>query len=151
VPCYNPKAERDCRSRSMAELAEAGSTYCFMLLSVCPRVCRQSTAYGLCCFGKPFSSLLGPVATAITASTYSGLQSAARTTSPRSATARLSRGVRSSHSQQHCAQVEAHLLKDILTWCIFVLFVILFSGMKNSSRRSKLQLDVIILWSHYRV
>jgi hypothetical protein len=35
-------------------------------------VCRQSTAYGLCHFGKPFSSLLGPVATTTTASTCPG-------------------------------------------------------------------------------
>jgi hypothetical protein len=70
VTSYDPKAERDCRSRSTAESAEAGPTYRFMLLSICPRVCRQSTAYNLCCFGKPFSSFLGPVATVTIASTY---------------------------------------------------------------------------------
>jgi hypothetical protein len=113
VSGYNPKAERDCRSRSPVESAEAGPTYRFMLLSVCPRVCRQSTAYDLCRFGKPFSSFLGPVSTT-TASTYSGPQSTARRASPRSTTARFSGGVRSSHSQQYCAQVEAHLLQDIL-------------------------------------
>jgi hypothetical protein len=112
---YDPKAERDCRSRSTAESAEAGSTYRFVLLPVCPRVCRKYTAYDLCCFGKSFSSFLGPVATATIASTYSGPQSAARRASPRSTIAQFPGGVRSSHSQQHCARVEAHLLKDILT------------------------------------
>jgi hypothetical protein len=74
MPGYNPKAERDCRSRSTAESVEASSTYRFTLLSICPRVCRQSTAYDLCCFSKPFSSFLGPVATATTASIYSGIR-----------------------------------------------------------------------------
>jgi hypothetical protein len=86
VPGYDPKAERDCRSPSTAESAKAGSTYRFMVLSVCPRVCRQSTTYDLFCFGKPFSSFLGPVATTTTASTYSAPQSAARRASPCSAT-----------------------------------------------------------------
>jgi hypothetical protein len=104
----------------------AGSTYHFMLLSLRPRVCRQSIAYDLYRFGKPFSSFMGLVATTTTATTYSGSQSAARRASPRSATSLFLGGVRSSHSQQYCARVEAHLLKNILTWCIFVLSVILF-------------------------
>jgi hypothetical protein len=50
-------------------------------------------------------------------------QPVARRASPRSATTRSSGGVQSSHSQQQCARVEAHLLKNILTWCIFVYFL----------------------------
>jgi hypothetical protein len=42
-------------------------------------------------------------------------------------------------------------LKNILIWCILVLSVILFSCMKNNSRRSNLQFDVILLWTHHRV
>jgi hypothetical protein len=64
---------------------------------------KSSTAHGLCCFGKPFSSFLGLVATTTTATTCLGLQSAARRAPPCSATTQPSRGVRSSHSQQHCA------------------------------------------------
>jgi hypothetical protein len=64
-----------------------------------PTVRRQSTAYGLCRFSKPFSSFLGPAATTTTASTYSGSEPAARRASTCLATARFLGGVRSSHSQ----------------------------------------------------
>jgi hypothetical protein len=66
--------------------------------SLRPRVRRQSTAYDLCRFGKPFSSLLGLVSTT-TSSTYSGPEPASRRASTRSTAARFSGGVRSSHSQ----------------------------------------------------
>jgi hypothetical protein len=72
--------------------------HCFVLFSLCPGVCRQPTAYDLCCFGKPFSSFLGPATTTTTASTF-GSKSTTRREMPRSATTRPSGGVRSSHSQ----------------------------------------------------
>jgi hypothetical protein len=46
--------------------AEAGPTYCFMLLSVYSGVHRQSTAYGFSCFSKSLSSFLGSVTTTTT-------------------------------------------------------------------------------------
>jgi hypothetical protein len=63
------------------------------------RVRRQSTAYDLYRFGKPFSSFLGLAPTTTIASTYPGLEPAARRASTCSAAARFSGGVRSSHSQ----------------------------------------------------
>jgi hypothetical protein len=54
---YHSKAKRDRRSRSPAESAEAGPTYCFVPLSLHTRVCGQSTCI-FCCFGKPFTSFL---------------------------------------------------------------------------------------------
>jgi hypothetical protein len=60
----------------------------YVLLSLCPRVCRQPTAYSLCCFGKPFSSFLGSVAITTTATTFLGSQSAATRATPHSATTR---------------------------------------------------------------
>jgi hypothetical protein len=52
----------------MAESAEAGFTYCFMLLSLCTRVRRQPTTFDFCRFDKSLSSFLGsaPITTTIT-------------------------------------------------------------------------------------
>jgi hypothetical protein len=37
-------------------------------------------------------------------------------------------GIRSSHSQQYCARIKAHLLSDILPLKYFMFYVILFSN-----------------------
>jgi hypothetical protein len=49
-----------------------------MLLSLCPRVRRKSTAYSLCRFSEPLSSFLGSAPTTATATTYSDPKPAAR-------------------------------------------------------------------------
>jgi hypothetical protein len=115
MPCYHSEAEGNCWSWSAAELAKASPPHCFVLFSLCPGVCGQPIAYDFYRFSKSFSSLLGPAATTTTASTCLGSQSAARRAMPCLAATRPSGEVRSSHSQQHCARIEAHLLKDILT------------------------------------
>jgi hypothetical protein len=93
-----PEIERNCRSQSKAEPAEAGPPYCFVLLSVHPRVRRQPTAYDFSCFDKSFLSFLVSISTTTTV----GSQSAARRAPSCSATARPLGGVQSSHSQHHC-------------------------------------------------
>jgi hypothetical protein len=76
------------------------------------------------------------------------------------ATARPSGGVRSSHSQQHCARVEAYLLKVAQRFgqrgpCsnVFLLFFAFTFSLKkeDNTTRSNLQFDVISLWLHHRV
>jgi hypothetical protein len=59
-------------SRSMTEPAEAGLAYCFMLFSIYPWVCGQSTTYGVRCFSESLPSLLGSVATTATTDAYLG-------------------------------------------------------------------------------
>jgi hypothetical protein len=98
------------KQKEIAE-AEAGRAYYFVLLSIYPGVCWQSIAYNFCCFGKSLSSFLGSTATTTATGACPDSQSTARRASLDSATAGPSGGVRSSHSQQHCAQVEAYLLK----------------------------------------
>jgi hypothetical protein len=77
VPCYHLEAKRDCRSRSPVEPAEAGFTYCFMLLYLHTIICGQST-YNFCCFGKPFTSFLASASSATTIATYSYRKPATR-------------------------------------------------------------------------
>jgi hypothetical protein len=82
---YHSETKRDCQSGSLAESAEAGFTYCFMLFSLRTRICGQSTC-SFCCFGKPFTSFLAPASTATTiASSQKGASSPnSNTTSGRS-------------------------------------------------------------------
>jgi hypothetical protein len=47
--------------------AKAGLAYYFVLLSVYPGVCGQSTAYDFCCFGKSIPRFLGSAATTTSA------------------------------------------------------------------------------------
>jgi hypothetical protein len=47
----------------MIESAEAGPAYCFVLLSIYPKICRQSIAYGFCSFSKSLSSFPGSITT----------------------------------------------------------------------------------------
>jgi hypothetical protein len=60
-----------------------------VLLSIHPRICRQSTTYDFCLFGKSFPSFLASVATTTTA----GSQSAARRAQSYSATVQPLGGV----------------------------------------------------------
>jgi hypothetical protein len=99
LPSYNSEAKGDCRSWSAAESAEASFTYCFILFSLCTRVRRQPTTFGLCYFGKSFSSFLGPAPITTTVTTHSYPKPAARRAPAHSTTARLSGRVRSLYNQ----------------------------------------------------
>jgi hypothetical protein len=79
--------------------AEASPPHCFVILSIHPRIHRELVTYGFYRFGKSFPSFLASFATTTTA----GSQLATRRAQSYSATARPSGGVRSLHSQQHCA------------------------------------------------
>jgi hypothetical protein len=109
MPGHNSEAEGNCRSWGVAESAKASPPHCFMLFPIHPRIRRQSTTYDFCCFGKPFPNFLALVAT----TTTTDPQSITRRAQSYSAIARPSGGVRSSHNQQHCAWVEAYLLKRL--------------------------------------
>jgi hypothetical protein len=93
VPSHDSEEKKKLLKLKHGKISRTGSAYLFVLLSLHPEVCRQSTACSLYSFGKPLSSFLGPVATTTTASTCPGSQSTARRASPRSATARPSGGV----------------------------------------------------------
>ena len=54
------------KQKEIAE-GEAGLAYYFVLLSIHPRIHRQSTAYDFCCFSKSLSSFLGSITTTPTA------------------------------------------------------------------------------------
>jgi hypothetical protein len=120
MPGHHSEAKRDCRSRSAAESAEAGFTYCFVLLSLHTRIRGQSTC-SFCCFGKSFTSFLASAPTATTISTYSYLKPAAERAPARLAAARLQGGVRSSYSQQHCTRIKTYILRNILLLMYFYL------------------------------
>jgi hypothetical protein len=120
MPDYHSETKRDCRSRSPAESAEAGFTYCFVLFSLHTRICGQSTCnFG--CFGKPFTSFLAPACTATTIATCSYPKPAARRVPTPPTAKRLQGRVRSSYSQQHCTKIEAHILRNILLLKYFYL------------------------------
>jgi hypothetical protein len=80
---------RSKRRLPKAKSAEASFTYYFMLLSLCTRVRRQPTTFGFCCFGKPFSSFLGPAPITTTITTHSYPRPAARRAPARSTVTRL--------------------------------------------------------------
>jgi hypothetical protein len=54
------------RTRVTIESAEVGPAYCFVLLSIYPRIRKQSTAYVFCSFSKSLPSFLGSVTTTAT-------------------------------------------------------------------------------------
>jgi hypothetical protein len=110
---HHPEAKRDCRSRSVAELAEAGFTHSFVLFSLYTRIRGQSTC-SFCCFGKSFTSFLASAPTTTTNATYSYPKPAARRAPARPTAVRLQGGVRSPYSQQHCTRVKAYILRNIL-------------------------------------
>jgi hypothetical protein len=109
VSRYHPKAEGDSRSSCATKSAEVGHAYCFVSFALYSRICRQSPC-SFCRFDKPTPSILAESSTTAA--------DAARTTTRRepaqSPSEGFQRGVRSSHSQQYCARVEAHLLMNIL-------------------------------------
>jgi hypothetical protein len=107
------EVERDYRSRSSAESAEASLTYCFVPLSLHTIICGQSSC-SFCCFGKPFTGFLASALTAITTATYLFLKPAARRAPELSTATWIHRGIRSSYSQLYCARIKAHILSDIL-------------------------------------
>jgi hypothetical protein len=106
---YNPEAKGDSRSCISTSSAEAGHAYCFISSALHPTIHRQSPC-SFCSFGKSTSSFLATAA----ASTSIATGSTPRRESMCSTSKGLQRTVRSSHSQQHCAGVEAHLLTHIL-------------------------------------
>jgi hypothetical protein len=71
---------------------------------------RRQPPCSFCCFGKPTPSILAAAST----TTADAARAAARRESAQSPSEGFQRGVRSSHSQQYCARVEAHLLINIL-------------------------------------
>jgi hypothetical protein len=113
VPCYHLETKGNSRSCSSTELAEASHAHCFVSLTLHTRVCGQPSC-SFCCFGKPATCILATASTSTTTTTCIFTRPAARRESTDSSAARLQGGVRSSHSQQYCARVEAHLLRDIL-------------------------------------
>jgi hypothetical protein len=145
MPSHNTKAKGDCRSWGTTESAEAGLTYRFMLLSLCTRVRRQSTTFIFCRFGKSLSSFLGlaPITTTIT--THSDPKPAARRAPTRTAATWFSGGIRSSHSQQHYARIQAYLLKNILFLMYLYLLCHFNFCMRNKSWRTKFWFYVIIV------
>src|SRR5688572_6345002 len=72
------------------------------------------TILQFCCFGKPTSGILATASTSTTNATRLSPRPAARREPAHSPAARLQGAVRSSHSQQYCARIEAHLLRYIL-------------------------------------
>jgi hypothetical protein len=109
VSRYHLETEGDSRSSCATKSAEAGHAYCFVSFAIYSRICRQSPR-SFCRFGKPTPSIL--VASTTTAA--DAARTAARRESAHSPSEGFQRRVRSSHSQQHCARVEAHLLMNIL-------------------------------------
>src|SRR5688572_24434810 len=99
------RSKRTSRSCISTSSVEAGYAYCFVSSALCPTIHRQPPC-GFCSFGKSTSSFLA----AASASTSIAARSTARRGSIRSTSEGLQRTLRSSHSQQHCARVEAHLL-----------------------------------------
>jgi hypothetical protein len=113
VPDHHSEAKGDSRSRSSAESAEAGLAHCFVPFSLHTRVCGQSS-YNFCCFGYPFIGFLATTPTPTTTTTDLFPKPAARRAPTLSTATGIQGGIRSSHSQQYCAGIKAHLLGDIL-------------------------------------
>jgi hypothetical protein len=113
VPCHHLETERDSRSCSPTEPTEAGYAYCFVPLTVHSRVCGQPSC-SFCCFGKPTSGILATASTSTTNATRLSPRPVARREPSHSPAKRLQGAIRSSHNQQYCARIEAHLLRYIL-------------------------------------
>jgi hypothetical protein len=92
------KQKRNCWSWGAVESVEAGFPYCFVLLSIHPRICRQSIAYDFCSFSKSLSSFLGSITTAPTNGARPKSWSAAKRAPSASTTTWPSRAVWSLHS-----------------------------------------------------
>jgi hypothetical protein len=112
VPSQDPEAKRNSWSQSTSESTKASPAHCFMLFSIHSSVCGQSATHSISCFGKSLSSCMGSATTTTTYGSNLDSQSVARRASPSAATARHTRRVRSSHSQQHYAQIETYLQKQ---------------------------------------
>jgi hypothetical protein len=139
------RSKGDCWSWGAVESAKAGLTYCFMLLSLCTRVFRQSITFGVCRFGMSLSSFLGPAPITTTITTHLDPKPVARRASTRTTTAWFSWGIRSSHSQQHCARIQAYLLKNILFLMYLYLLCHFNFCMRSKSWRTKFRFYVIIV------
>ena len=111
VPCYHLEAKGDSRSCSTTGSAEANHAHCFVSFALHPRICRQPPC-SFCCFGESTSSFLATASASTTAATRLAARREPICSTPKG----LQRTVRSSHNQQHCARVEAHLLTNILPW-----------------------------------
>jgi hypothetical protein len=116
-----------------------------MLLSLCTRVRRQPTTFGFCRFGKSLSSFLGPAPITTTTTTHSDPKPAARRAPTRAAAAGFLGGIRSSHSQQHCARIQAYLLKSILFLTYLYLLCHFNFCMRNKSWMTKFRFSVVIV------
>jgi hypothetical protein len=126
------------------EIAEAGITYCFVLLSLHTRICGQPTC-SFCCFGKSFTSFLASASTATTIATYSYPKPAARRAPAPPTAMRLQGGVRSSYSQQHCTRIEAHIIRNILLLKYFYLLCRFYFLFEKQVMKTQFQFLVIIL------
>jgi hypothetical protein len=131
---YHSETKGNCRSKSPAESAKAGFTYCFVSLSLHTRVCGQSTC-SFCCFDKLFTSFLAPAHTATTIATYLYLKPAARRALAFPTTTRLQGGVRSSYSQQHYTRIKAHILSNILLLKYFYFLCHFSFCIRNKQRK----------------
>jgi hypothetical protein len=139
VPCHHLEAKGDSRSCSTTESAEASHAYCFVPFALHSRICRQPPC-NFCCFGKPTPSILATAST----STTNATRPTARRKSAHSPSAGLQRRVRSSHSQYHCARVEAYLLTNILPRQQLFAFSITFFLIRNTYERLKCFLSFLI-------
>jgi hypothetical protein len=86
-----------------------GHAHCFVSFALHPRICRQPPC-SFCCFGESTSSFLATASASTTVATGPTARREPICSTPNG----LQRTVRSSHSQQHCARVKAHLLTNIL-------------------------------------
>jgi hypothetical protein len=113
MPRHHSEAKRDSRSRSSAESAEAGLAHCLVSLSLHTRVCEQSSC-SFCRFGYPFTGFLATTPASATTTTKLFPKPAAKRVPTLSTATGIQGGIQSSHSQQYCARIKAHLLRDIL-------------------------------------
>jgi hypothetical protein len=113
VPCHHSETKGNSRSRSPVEPAEAGLTHCFVSLSLHTRV-REQSSYNFCSFGQPFTGFLDTTPASATTTTDLFPKPAARRAPALLTATGIQGGIRSSHSQQYCARIKTHLLRDIL-------------------------------------
>jgi hypothetical protein len=113
------KSRRICWSRSKTESTEAGSSYCFILFSVHPRVCRQPTVnrrtFSFSCFSKPFFGQMGPAPTTYDSTNFV-IQSATSREISGPITMWYKRIVWSTNIKQYCSRIQAYLLKRVRVW-----------------------------------
>jgi hypothetical protein len=110
------------------------------------------------CFGKSLSNCIGLATTTTTYGTNIDAQSATRRASPSAAIALHTRGVRSSHSQQHCTRIETYLLKEYRgstrkasNFTVSFTLLTLYFLSNDNIRRFNLRPIVINLWLHHQV